>query len=296
MSRPYVPPVVAALFVTFLWSTSWVLIKIGLSDDLPPLTFAGLRYAIAAMVLFGVLAASPRARTELRTTTSAQRWLFVALGVVMYGLTQGAQFIGLSLLAAATLSLLLSFTPALVTVAGRAIGEGATGRQWAGIGLALAGAAVYLGPELGATSTAGLLVGLFGLVANAVASVLGRHVNSTVSVSAVVVTAPSMAVGAALTLGAGLSLDRLPVLHTTEWLIVVWLAVVNTALAFTIWNHTLRHLTATESSAINNTMLVQIAVLAWIFVDEDLSALQWASLALVSVGIYLVQRRRTTKS
>jgi len=39
-----------ALFVTGLWSTSWVLIKIGLRD-LPPLTFAGLRYGLAFLCL-----------------------------------------------------------------------------------------------------------------------------------------------------------------------------------------------------------------------------------------------------
>jgi hypothetical protein len=42
--------VLQALLVTFLWSTSWVLIKIGLVD-IPALTFAGLRYALATLVL-----------------------------------------------------------------------------------------------------------------------------------------------------------------------------------------------------------------------------------------------------
>ena len=36
-----------ALFVVFLWATSWVLIKFGL-EAIPPLTFAGLRYVITA--------------------------------------------------------------------------------------------------------------------------------------------------------------------------------------------------------------------------------------------------------
>lgn len=39
-----------ALFVTFLWSTSWVLIKIGL-HDIPALIFAGLRYSLAFLCL-----------------------------------------------------------------------------------------------------------------------------------------------------------------------------------------------------------------------------------------------------
>ena len=45
-------------------------------------------------------------------------------------------------------------------------------------------------------------------------------------------------------------------------------AVVNTAFAFTVWNHTLRTLTAVESSVMNNTMLIQVAVLAWLILDE----------------------------
>ncbi len=41
----------AAILVTVLWSSSWVLIRIGLDDEsLPPLTFAGLRYGLAALV------------------------------------------------------------------------------------------------------------------------------------------------------------------------------------------------------------------------------------------------------
>ena len=50
--------VLAAFFVTLLWSSSWVIMRIGMDDeDLPPLTFAGLRYAAAALVLGIVTAA-----------------------------------------------------------------------------------------------------------------------------------------------------------------------------------------------------------------------------------------------
>jgi len=45
-----VTAVLQALFVTFLWSTSWVLIKIGL-EQIPALTFAGLRYSLAFLCL-----------------------------------------------------------------------------------------------------------------------------------------------------------------------------------------------------------------------------------------------------
>jgi drug/metabolite transporter (DMT)-like permease len=286
-------PALQALLVTFLWSTSWVLIKIGLSDDLQPLTFAGLRYTLAAVLLWVLLLRSPSRRAELAATTRATRWKLVALGVVMYALTQGAQFVGLALLPAATLSLLLSFTPALVTVLSvRATAELADARQWCGMAVAVAGATIYLGPELGITSAVGLAVGMLALTSNAAASLLGRLINRDADLSPLAVTAPSMALGGVLTLVVGVTVEGVPRLSFEAWAIVAWLAVVNTAFAFTLWNHTLRSLTATESSAINNTMLVQIAVLAWLILGETLNPLQWTALAIVSAGIWFVRRRR----
>ena len=55
MTAPHAPgrlsALLTAVFVTFLWSTSWVLIKVGLAASLPPLPFAGLRYGLAALCL-----------------------------------------------------------------------------------------------------------------------------------------------------------------------------------------------------------------------------------------------------
>ncbi|MBN1566165.1 MAG: DMT family transporter, partial [Anaerolineae bacterium] len=73
------------------------------------------------------------------------------------------------------------------------------------------------------------------------------------------------------------------------WAIIAWLAVVNTAFAFTLWNHTQRTLPAVESSILNNTMLIQIAVLAWVFLGEALAAREIAGLALAGFGMLVVQ-------
>jgi drug/metabolite transporter (DMT)-like permease len=102
----------------------------------------------------------------------------------------------------------------------------------------------------------------------------------------------SMGVGALVLLGTGVTTQGLPTMTFTTGLIVAWLAIVNTAFAFTLWNATLRHLTAVESSVINNTMLIQIAALAWVFLGEALSALQLAGIAVVTIGTLVVQWRR----
>ena len=109
---------------------------------------------------------------------------------------------------------------------------------------------------------------------------------------ALTVTVVSMGIGGILLLVVGLLLEPLPSLGLSQWGIVLWLALVNTAFAFTLWNQTLRILSATESSMINNTMLVQIAVLAWIFLGERPGVLQWVGMAFALAGTMLVNLKR----
>jgi len=74
-----------------------------------------------------------------------------------------------------------------------------------------------------------------------------------------------------LLLGISFFFQKLSDFSLISLLYILWLALVNTAFAFTIWNLTLRTLTATESSVINGTMLFQIAILAWIFLGRGVS-------------------------
>ena len=77
--------VLRALFVTFLWPTVWVLIKWG-RREIPPLTFGGLKYAIAVCVLLPGL----RQRGEELRTLTCWHWIRLpTLGLIFYTLTQG---------------------------------------------------------------------------------------------------------------------------------------------------------------------------------------------------------------
>ncbi len=106
------------------------------------------------------------------------------------------------------------------------------------------------------------------------------------------VTFVSMSIGAAALLGAGVAAQGWPALGPRELAIVAWLAVVNTAFAFTLWNRSLRVLTAVESSVLNGLMLPQIALLAVLFLGESLSGRQVVALVLAAAGALAVQIRR----
>lgn len=282
--------VVAAVVVTVLWSSSWVLIRQGLDDEaLPPLTFAGLRYGLAAAVLWTWTGASASRRLALRTLDRGSLASLALLGVVFYAVTQGAQFVAIDNQPAATSSLVLSMSPLLVgLVSHRSLGEVATGRQLLGAVLVAIGALAYFGGGLGATAI-GMMAALVALAANVASAVLGRAVNRTMHLSSLTVTTVSMTIGAVLLIGVGVLLDGWPDLSGRAVLVIAWLAVVNTALAFTLWNSSLRRLSAMESAGLNNTMLVQIGVLAWVFLGEFPGPLGLVGIVAVSIGVVLTQ-------
>ncbi len=289
---PHLQAALQALFVTFLWSTSWVLIKIGL-EDLPALTFAGLRYTLAFLCLLPLAARSGQLQ-PLRKLPARSWARLLLLGLLFYSLTQGAQFVSLYYLPAITVSLMLSFTTILVALLGIfTLHERPASVQWAGAGLYVAGVLVYFYPLfVPQGELIGLAVAIAGVLANALSSILGRHVNRSGELEPLAVTVVSMGAGGLVLLGAGVAAQGLPRLTLTHWGIILWLAIVNTALAFTLWNHTLRTLSAMESSIINNTMLIQIAVLAWLFLGESLSWRMVLGMVLAALGTLLVQIRR----
>ena len=292
-SRPsHVQAVLQALFVTFLWSTSWVLIKIGL-EDIPALPFAGLRYTLAFLCLLPFAARSGQLAPVRRLP--ARTWIrLLLLGLIFYAITQGAQFVSLFYLPALTVSLMLSFTPILVALLGiLTLNERPAAIQWAGTGLYLAGVVVYFYPLiLPQGELVGLVVAVVGVLANALSSVLGRRVNRSGDLEPLAVTVVSMGMGGVVLLAAGIATQGLPHLTLTHWAIILWLAVANTALAFTLWNHTLRTLSAMESSIINNTMLIQIALLAWLFLGETPTWRMVLGMVLAGLGTLLVEIRR----
>jgi len=285
-----------ALLVTFLWSTSFVLVKIGLAD-IPALTFAGLRYTLAFVLLLP-FALRQRQRKQLQSLPAAIWWRLILLGILFYSLTQGANFLALVYLPTATTSLLFNFTPVIVAfLSGALLREPPHARQMIGVVVFLLGTILYFYPlQIPLQEIIGLSIAAVGVFSNAFSSVLGRHINRDSGLDAMTVTVISMGVGAIVLLAVGLSVQGLPTLSWRNWIIILWLAVVNSAFAFTLWNHTLRILSATESSVINNTMLVQIAILGWIFLGESLTWWELLGLGLATAGIMIVQLVKSDSS
>jgi drug/metabolite transporter (DMT)-like permease len=288
----HIKVVLLAVLVTILWSSSFVLVKIGLRD-IPAALFAGIRYFIAFLVLAPFVLLSPKRLNTIREF-SPREWLRVlSLGVMFYTFTQGASFIGLSLLPAVMVSLLLSFTPFLVAFTGMvALSEKPSLNKWIGLALFAGGIVIFFYPvSIPRKQVFGLMVVSFGVVVNAGSAILGRSINREKRIQPIVLTVVSMGFGSFLLVITGLVMNGVPTLSLRNWIIILWLAVVNTAVAFTLWNYTLRTLLALESSIINNTMLFQVAILAWVFLGEAMTSKQIIGTVVSGAGAVVVQLR-----
>jgi drug/metabolite transporter (DMT)-like permease len=283
--------ILQALFVAFLWATSFVVIKIGL-QTISPLTFAGLRYFLAFACLLVVLLFH---KTKKEVPGLPKRiWVrLFMIGLLFYAGTQGASYVALAYLPAVTVNLLWSFTSILVALLGIVwLSEKPTLLQWSGSVLAIAGATIYFYPvAIPRAQIFGVVAAIIGIMAYAISSNLSRAVNRSGQYHPLIVTVISMGAGSIVLLMTGLYTEGLPSIDLKGWAMIAWLAVVNTAFAFTLWNHTLRTLTAMESSIINGTMLIWIPILAVSFLGEHISGKEIIGLVVAGLGTLIVQIR-----
>jgi O-acetylserine/cysteine efflux transporter len=289
-SRLHLRAIVQACFVTVLWSSSWVIIKFGLGE-IPPLTFAGLRYSIASLILLTLIGSHSERRNKLKDRPK-KWWITLSIyGLVYITATQGTQFLALKYLPAITLSLLLNLTPIIVVaMAIPWLKESPTLAETFFIILSLFGVLIYFCPlDLVSVSLFGLLIGIVSLVANSVSAVVGRAINRIQDTPAIIVTGISMSIGSLVLLILGLTTEVLVPLSLLAWLSILWLAVMNTALAFTLWNNAMRALRAIDTTLINSTMMPQIVLLSIIFLGEFPDLSDWIGLVLLAIGIAAVQ-------
>jgi drug/metabolite transporter (DMT)-like permease len=231
----------------------------------------------------------------MRTATKGRprKWwtMLIVYGLVYITVTQGTQFIGLYHLPATTLSLILNMTPIIVVLMAIPwLGEKPSMAESGLIVLGIIGVLIFFYPlDFVGVSIFGLIIGLISLIANAFSSVIGRVINRPRDTPALVVTGIMMSCGAVGLMVFGLMTEPLSPLSPLSWFYILWLAVVNTALAFTLWTRSQRILRAIDMTLINSTMMPQIVVLSIIFLGEQLDILDWIGLILLAISVAAVQ-------
>lgn len=280
---PQALAVLALVTATALWGSSFVAAKV-LLRDVPPVTLAFLRFALAAAVL--VPLAYRRGGRPLLGWRSA---LLGVIGIALFFLCQNA---GLRHASATDATLIMGGgLPALTALFAAGLpGERPTRRQVGGLVVSLAGVAAVAWVGHGGVGASAVGNGLLLIAAasGAAYTVLGRQVFAGPGLFGalaggacygLLALGPAVAVELAAT---GVSrpgpLDVLLLLH---------LGVGCSAVAFALWAYSLRRLTATQSAIIGNVELPIGVTAAALLLGEGLASGQVVGGGLVLLGAWL---------
>ena len=166
-----------------------------------------------------------------------------------------------------------------------------TQRQAIGLTIAIVGSGFFFSPGLAAGDPFAIVVASLGLVGFAFFGILGREVARDNKVDTLSLTALPLAIGGAILLIIAVPVEGLPHFSPTSLFIVLWLAAINTAFAYLVYNHSLQVMTAFEMNVLNNLAPLVTASMAWIFLGEKLEPLQAMGIVVALLGIVLVQKR-----
>jgi drug/metabolite transporter (DMT)-like permease len=284
---------VESLLVSLIWASSFLFVKEALAD-LGPLTIAGLRYFGAFLILLPFM----RKHWQILPTFNRRTWLkLLSLGFTSYVIGNGALFWGLKFIPAITASFMMSFTPVLVLLGGVFwLKEIPTYRQLGGIVISLLGGGLFFSEGLRSGEPTGVVILFIGLIGFALFSLLGRSSARAGQVNTLLLTALPLGMGGGILLLIGLPLEGLPSFSVKTLIIVIWLAAINTAFGYLLYNHALRVLPALEMNIMLNLSPLWTALMAWLVFHDRLSIFQLLGMLTVILGVVIVQTTQNNRS
>lgn len=280
---------IEGVLTTMMWASSFVLVKLALVH-MGPLTIAGLRYFLGFLFLLPLML---RHGSPLRSL-SLHLWLrLFLLGLSGYAIANGAFFWGLQYLPATTASFMMSFSPLLALIVGIFwLKEIPRPLQVFGTLVVLTGTGFFFSSGLSGGQPLGLAIVIIGTVSFVIFGMLGREIAKDQKLDTLVLTAIPLGLGGGFMLLIALPLEGLPSLAMEGWIIVLVLALFNTALAYLLYNHALQRLTILEMKVLLNMSPLMTAILAWFFLAEELTMVQILGLFIAVIGVSLVQWKK----
>jgi drug/metabolite transporter (DMT)-like permease len=288
-------PLIVWLILALIWGSTWLFIKLGL-EDLPPFTFAGIRFIIAAAILLVLILIRrrplPRARGD---------WVLIAgTGILAFSINYGLLFWGEQRISSGLAAILQTIIPVfgLVLAHLHLPKERITWQKFAGVVLGIAGVALIFSNQMetgGAAAFQGslaIVVGAFGAAySNILIKARGGHLDYAVLAAGQMISGliPLMIVGITLE-GNPLNLRWTPLALFS----LFYLALVGSAIAFLLYYWLVRHMEVTK------TMLIAlvtplIAVSLGMFVRGE--ELTWRIAAggvciMAGIGVIVLRKMR----
>lgn len=291
-----IPVYLILAVVTMIWGGTFVAGRF-LADSLSPVFAASLRFLLASAALLGFLwlARIPLVRP------SPRQWLQLLLlgffGIFFYNL---CFFYGLQYINASRASLIVALNPAVIGLASWWLFKERLGRmKTAGIAICIAGAGLVIvsrNPQLLA-ATPGAWIGdllILGCVLGwGVYSLFSRELNQTLG--PVQTVTYSLLIGTLMlwilaAVRGELSWQALDNLGLPQWLSLIYLGVLGSALAYIGYYDGIRKIGATRSGVFIALNPLTAVILGALLLGEQLTPTMCLGGALILGGIYLCNK------
>ena len=282
------------LLLTVIWGTTWAVIRIGLGG-VPPFTGVALRFALAGALL---MALAPVFGIRLgRAPREPVIWL--VNGVLSFCLSYSAVYWSEQYIPSGLAAVLFATYPLFVAALAHFLLPGERLKKGAAIGMALgfAGVAVIFSDDLtllgGEAVRRAAFVMLVAPLVSAMASVVVKrwgHGVHPLSLAAVPMLFAGVVMGAVALL---VERGRPLVFDARSVGALLYLAILGSAVTFTIYYWLLANMKATRLALMSYLIpIVAVAVGALLF-DEPLRPRLLAGSALVLTGVVIVNRKRS---
>ncbi len=279
---------VPALFL-LLWASGFSVVKIGLRYA-DPLTFLTIRYACVVAILLPV-----QIGLTLPLPRTARHWADLCLiGFLIQFVYFVSNYLALwAGLSAGALALIVSLQPILVgLVAPLWLKERVSGKQWIGLALGFAGAAIVIATKtaVGITSVTGIAFAIAALIGMTCGVLYEKKTGS--STHAIAATLIQSAVGLFLVGPLALALEHGHVEWTSGMFFsLAYLVIGNSLVAIMLLLFLVRNRQAARVSALFFLVPPCAAIAANILVHETMPAVAWAGIGLAAVGVWISNRK-----
>lgn len=282
------------LVLCVIWSSTWVFIKLGLRD-LPPVTFAGLRFLVAAAILWLIVFIRRRPVPRDRRNWALLAWT----GLIAFALNYGLIFWGEQRITSGLAAVLQALIPVfgLIFAHYHLPAERITLRKILGAGLGLAGVGLIFYDQMQLESVAALhgsaaLIGSSICVAYANVLVKARlqHLDpATLAAGQMLCGFVPLLVVGALWEGNPLALRWTP----QAWLALIYLALIGSAVAFLLYYWLVRRVAVTKTMLIALVTPVLALLIGKLTFDERITwRIAAGSVAILAgIALIIVQRR-----
>ena len=225
-----------------IWGSTWLAIKLGLRD-LPPLSFAGIRFAAAAVILFGIVRMK-----RARLANTRREWRLLAYtGVLTITLNYALVFWGEQYITSGLAAVLSAMVPLFgLPMAHRYLStERLTAPKIIGVLLGLCGVAIVCSGQLGVGGPLAFWASVGIIVAAAATAHAGVLIKAQgTQLEPTVIAGVQMAGGCLPLLIGGVLLEGSPLaFHWTPlaWVALVYLTIVGSVVAFLMYYWLIRH-------------------------------------------------------